>query len=156
MDLSGFTVPALLDLHVRILDELRGREIIRSGNNPVADYTEYLVSKALGLELAGKSAHGFDAVDGHGARYQIKGRRLTPANPSTELSALRNLQARHFDFLVAVMYRADLTVDYAAKVPHAVVLDLAKFSTHTNAHRFFMRRNLLDDPRIVDITALLV
>ena len=31
------------------------RRIVRSGNNPVADDSEYLVAQALGLELVGKS-----------------------------------------------------------------------------------------------------
>jgi hypothetical protein len=33
-------------------DELRRRDVIRSTNNPVADYAESLVARALSLKLA--------------------------------------------------------------------------------------------------------
>ena len=114
------------------------------------------MSTKLGLTLAGNSASGFDAVDSDGRRYQIKGRRLTPQNSSTELSAIRNLPDRPFDFLIAVVYRPDFTVDYAAQVPYEIVEQLAKYSKHTNAYRFLMRRNVLNDARVIDLTSKLV
>lgn len=149
------SISELLRLYTEVLDELRHRGIIRSTNNPAADYTEHLVSTKLGLTLAGNSAAGFDAVDSAGSRYQIKGRRLTPQNRSTELSAIRNLPDHPFDFLIAVVYRHDFTIDYAAQVPHEVVCELATYSKHTNAYRFLMRRRILKDPRVKDITARL-
>lgn len=156
MDLSAKSIPELLKLYADVLEELRSRGVTRSTNNPAADYTEYLVSTRLGLTLAGNSSSGYDAVDSEGRRYQIKGRRVTPQNPSTELSALRKLDTRPFDSLVAVVYRPDFTVDYAAQVPHAVVAELASFSQHTNAHRFHMRRSVLADERVTDLTPRLV
>lgn len=156
MDLSGLSVDELLRLYAEVLEELRLRRVARSTNNPVADYTEYLVSTKLGLKLSGNSAMGFDARDPEGRRYQIKGRRLTPQNPSTELSAIRNLPNRPFDFLVAVVYRHDFAVDYAAQVPYDVVVEIAKYRRHTNAYRVLMRRSVLDDARVIDITGRLV
>jgi hypothetical protein len=155
VDLSAKSVSELLGLYADVLEALRSRGVTRSTNNPAADYTEHLVATRLGLTLAGKSSSGFDASDAGGLRYQIKGRRLTRQNQSTELSALRNLEARPFDFLIAVVYRRDFTVDYAAQVPHAVVLELASYSKHTNAHRFHMRRSVLEDARVTDLTARL-
>lgn len=153
MDLSTTSIPDLLRLYTEVLDELRLRGVTRSANNPAADYTEHLVSTKLGLTLAGYSESGFDAVDAHGDRYQIKGRRLTPQNKSTELSAIRNLPNRPFDFLVAVVYRSDFTVDYAAQVPYEVVLEQATYSKHINAYRFLMRRRVLEDARVTNVTA---
>lgn len=155
VDLSRHDVGALLRLYAKILEELRCRGVTRSSNNPVADYTEYLVSNKLDLTLNGNSASGFDATDSEGNRYQIKGRRLTRQNRSTELSAIRNLPDRPFDSLIAVVYRPDFSIDYAAKVPYEVVVELAKYSKHTNAYRFLMRRSVLDDARVEDVTAAL-
>jgi hypothetical protein len=145
----------VLRLYCDVLEELRGRGVTRSTNNPVADYTEHLVSERLGLTRAGNSASGYDATDAEGRRYQIKGRRLTPHNPSTELSAIRRLPERPFDFLIAVVYRHDFTVDYAGQVPVDVVVELAKYATYTNAYRFLMRRSVLSYPGVVDLTARL-
>jgi hypothetical protein len=156
VNLSQVKVGELLRLYTEVLDELRQRGVTRSTNNPVADYTEHLVSTKLGLTLGSNSAAGFDAVDADDRRYQIKGRRLTPQNQSTELSAIRNLPDRPFDFLIAVVYRSDFTIDYAAQVPYEVVVELATFVQHTNAYRFLMRRNVLTDARVIDITSRLV
>ena len=153
MDLSGHAVSDLLRLYAEVLDELRHRGVTRGTNNPAADYTEHLVASKMGLALGGNSASGFDAVDSEGRRYQIKGRRLTPQNKSTELSAIRNLPGRPFDFLIAVVYRPDFTVDYAGQVPDDVVVAFAKYSKHTNAYRFLMRRSVLSEARVIDVTS---
>ena|SRR2546426_1312199 len=110
MNWSELSDAQMLTTYADLMEELRSRGICRSSNNPVADYTEGLVAARLHLELRGKSASGYDAVDAAGKRYQIKGRRLTPHNQSTQLSALRNLKDGPFDFLVAVIYNPDFTV----------------------------------------------
>src|SRR3982751_1460271 len=63
MDLPDLTKqPAenLFVLFARVMDELRRRGLVRSSNNPVADYAEHLAAAALDLTLAGKSDFGYD------------------------------------------------------------------------------------------------
>ena len=67
----------LLRLYATLMETLRDRGITRSSNNPVADYAEKRVVERLGLIRADKEARGYDAEDGKGRRYQIKGRRIT-------------------------------------------------------------------------------
>jgi len=153
--LTELSVPELLQLYAKIVEQLRERGVCRSSNNPVADYTEWLVASRLGLDLRGNSASGFDAVDGKGTRYQIKGRRLTKQNPSTQLSQLRRLDENPFDVLAGVVYNPDFSVAYAALVPLAVVRERSTFSTHTNAYIFHMKPGLLGEPGVVDITKAL-
>lgn len=154
-DLSSMTVSGLLSAHGAVLDELRKRGILRSKNNPTGDYAEWLVSTRLGLSLAYNSAKGFDATDAAGVRYQIKARRVTPDNPSTQLGALRNLGAREFDFLVAVVFDADWRVLRAAKIPHGVVEGLATFRSHTNGHVMHLRPSVLTVDGVEDLSAVL-
>ena len=143
----------LLNLYDAVLTELRARGVVRSSNNPVADYSEWLASRALGLKLESKSTTGFDGVCGAGSRYEVKGRRRTPHNDSVQLSALRGLDKCHFDYLVGIVYKPDFSVDYAGKVPHAVVLERATYRSHTNAWILQFKRDLLNDHRVEDITA---
>lgn len=42
------SVPVLLDLYTLVLRELAVRDVIRSTNNPVGDYAEYLVRENFG------------------------------------------------------------------------------------------------------------
>ncbi|MFN0177481.1 MAG: hypothetical protein ACKVZ0_01690 [Gemmatimonadales bacterium] len=121
----------------------------------MADYAEWLVSTRLGLTLAGNSTSGHDATDSAGVRYQIKGRRLTAQNRSTQLSQLRRLETRPFDSLLAVVFNPDFTVSYGASVPLEIVVRLSRFSAHTNAHVFHMRRDVLGLDGVTDITELL-
>src|SRR5262249_35603914 len=123
----------LLGLYDSLMCELRTRGIIRSSNNPVADYAEWLASQALGLTLETKSTAGFDGVCVDGLRYQVKGRRRTPQNASVQLGQIRGLAERHFDFLIAIIFHSDFSVDYAGQIPHQVVIERAKFNEHTNA-----------------------
>lgn len=66
----------LLSLHSEILTQLRSRGVIRTKNNPVGDYAEWLVSNALGMTLLSNSSAGADAIDADGLKVQIKAREL--------------------------------------------------------------------------------
>ncbi len=151
-DLQGVATLELLRLYAGVLDELKRRGVTRSTNNPVADYTEKLGVDRLGFARTAKATPGHDAVDSSGLRYEIKARRVTPHNRSTQLSAIRDLSKRRFDFLIGVVFREDFSVDYAAIVPHEVVVELATFVEHTNSHRFLLRPAILEDSRVREIT----
>lgn len=152
VDLSALSNSELLALHCQVMGVLRERGVVRSSNNPVADYTESLVANALGATLVTASQAGYDAVGPDGTRYQIKGRRLTLANGSTQLSAIRNLATKPFDVLAAVVFDASLVVQYAALIPLPVVQELGRYRAHTNSHTLHFRRLVLDLDGVVDIT----
>lgn len=147
------TAAQLLALFADVLGELRQRGIARSANNPVGDYAEHLVAKALGLELSSNSTAGYDATDAaDGTRYQVKGRRLTGSNPSRQLSAIRNLPDRHFDYLAGVLFAADFSVARACLIPVDVVEREATYVAHTNSWRLMLRDGLWSQEGVRDIT----
>ncbi|AOR60100.1 DUF6998 domain-containing protein [Pectobacterium parmentieri] len=141
----------LLSLHSEILTELRSRGVIRTKNNPVGDYAEWLVSKALGMTLLSNSSAGADAIDSDGMKVQIKARRVTPDNPSRQLSALRNYEAAYFDYLIAVIFNETYNVLDGYKIPHEVIRDYARHSDHVNAHIINLKGAILTDPRVISI-----
>ncbi|WP_185244663.1 hypothetical protein [Citrifermentans bremense] len=152
MDISEVRSPQLFTMYCEILHLLKERGLIRSTNNPVADYAERLVSTALSLSLAPKSTTGYDAVDTEGRKYEIKGRRVTHLNKSRQLSAIRGLSHCHFDFLAGVLFREDFTVLKACLIPHSSVHQFGKFREHVNATIVHLRDSVWDDPEVVDIT----
>ena len=154
-DLSKLNEKELLRLQSSVIDELKRRDIVRTKNNPVGDYTEWLVSTTLGLELANNSAAGYDATAQDGTRYQIKGRRVTPDNPSRQLSAIRNLDAKDFDVLIAVIFNAEFNVINAVQVPHETVGKYASYRKHVNAHILHIRGDILNDPQVRTIAELM-
>ena len=154
VDFSNATLRELLTLYSRTMEQLREREIVRSGNNPVADYCESLVVKALNLTRKERSNKGCDAVDDAARkRYEIKCRRITKYNPSTLLSPFRDLDSCHFDYLVGVLFDEDFTVTRACRVPHKVVLDSAVYREHVHGWLLHLNPRLWDKPGVRDITS---
>ena len=148
IDLRQLKVRELLTLSASAVEELRVRGVVRTSNYPVGDYTEWLVASAMNLKLAINSASGHDAVGDDGLRYQIKGRRITSRNTSRQLSAIRNLPACDFDFLVAVVFNAQFELVEAVVIPHEAVSTHAVFRSRVNAHILQASPRLLGDPRV--------
>lgn len=154
-DVRRLSVQQLLSTHSAVLDELRYRSVVRTGNNPTGDYVEWLVAARLGLTLEQNSAKGFDATDPERRRYQIKGRRLTSSNSPAQLGVIRALGACHFDYLIAVVMNADWSVRLAAKIPHARLESLATFRRHVNGHVLRMTASILQTEGVEDLSETL-
>lgn len=151
-DVTQLSVPDLLKLSGKILEELRRRRILRSSNNPSGDYGEWLFAKAFNWTLEGNSSAGYDARDADNRRIQIKCRRITQRNGSRLLSAIRNLNNDPFDILAAVLLNEQFQVQRAAFIPIHVVKDRARPSTHVNGHRFHLRDVIWTLPDVDDVT----
>lgn len=145
----------LLRLHAAILDRLSKRGTVRTLNNPVADYAEHLVCKALSLRRAAKSNKGYDAEDAHGTRYEIKSRRESGSRNTTLTSPIRGLEKEHFHELVIVLFAEGYTVKHAAQFHREHVSRIGRFRKHVNGWVIPIRDSLWKDPGGIDITELL-
>ena len=155
-NLSALAVLDLLRLQGSVIDELRRRKIVRTGNAPLGDYAEWLFGKAYGWLLEANSSAGHDAVDAAGVRFQIKARRLSVGSAgSRQLSTIRNLDAAHFDMLAAVLFDPDYRVWRAALIPYETVLKRARKVAHVNGWRFMLDDAVWLLPGVKDITKAL-
>lgn len=134
------------------MSELRSRGVVRTSNGPAADVAEGLVGRALSLTLNASSTAGYDGVDPLGRKIEVKCRRLTRFNASRQLSAVRNLEKAHFDFLAGVLFNEDFSVQRAALIPYQVVKDHAVFVKHTNAWKFVLADPIWAVPGVEDLT----
>jgi len=155
-DLNEFTISNLFKYFAYILDELKERNVIRTRNNPVADYAEWLVAKSFDLSLERNSRAGYDAINNRGERFQIKSRRLDPTNKSRQLSVIRNLKEKEFDYLIGVLFEKEFTVKEAYKIPHKIIENYARFSKHQNGHILNLKGRILEDPKVKNITQILI
>jgi hypothetical protein len=118
-----------------------------------AIWPKYLFCRAFGWTPATNSKAHFDAVDKDGIHYQIKGRRLTPANQSRELGAIRDIAGRHFNFLAGLLFdRSCDVILRAAIIPHAVVMKHARPAPRSNSHKFLLCDDIWDVPGVCDVT----
>jgi hypothetical protein len=150
MTLDQLSEKELLCLQADVTEELISRKVVRTRNNPLGDYTEWLVAQGLGLTLEQNSTAGYDGIDGAGLRIQIKGRRVTPTNNSRQMSAIRNLDKKDFDVLAAVVFDQHFDIIEALLVPHSVVAEYATYREHVNAHILVLKGAILTDSRISD------
>ncbi len=149
-DFKDRTIAELLSIHAAIMEELRGRNVLRSANNPTGDLAEYLFCTAFGWRQAPNSEKGFDANDETGRRFQIKGCRLHLRSKSRQLSAIRDISA--FDFLAAVLFDDSYRIKRAALIPAALVHERASYVAHTNSHKFMLRDDVWEMSEVIDVT----
>lgn len=152
VDLQSLSTAQLLELHSQVSNELRSRGISRTSNNPTGDLAEYLFCQAFDWIQEENSMAAIDAVGRDGTRYQIKGRRLTRFNKSRQLSAIRNLNGSHFDYLAAALFNEDYTIRKAALIPAGVVQSRAKYIEHTNSHKFMLQDDVWTVTGVRDVT----
>ncbi|MEQ1938048.1 hypothetical protein ABMA46_07330 [Mesorhizobium sp. CN5-321] len=151
--LKPLSVAELLVLHAQVGEELRGRGVVRSANNPTGDLAEYLFCRAFGWRQAPNSERGYDAIGSDGTRYQIKGRRIHRRNKSRQLSAIRDIGGGHFDVLAGVLFDDDFNVMKAALIPIAFVIERSTYIAHTNSNKFMLRDDVWTAPGVSDVTA---
>lgn len=156
MDLKGLSAKELLQHHTLIIDELKSRHVVRTSNSPLGDYTEWLVAKALHLDLSVPSKSGYDAIASSGEKYQIKGRRINPKTKSCQLSAIRKYDVHDFDILAVVIFDLNYSIIHAILIPHAVIGEYATYKSHVNAHILHINDNILSDKRISNIKSIMI
>ena len=152
MDLDVYNASELLALHAKISNELEQRKITRSANNPTGDVAELIFCKAFDWNQENNSKKGYDAYLGED-RFQIKGRRLDNGRGSRQLSFIRAIETKPFDFLAAVIFNLDYTVWRAALIPFDIVQAQAKPVKHVNGHRFLLRDSVWDEVKVEDVTS---
>lgn len=141
-------VRGLLRSYSLIMKELKDRNIVRTANNPVADYAEFLVSDKLGLELVPNSMPGYDAVNKKtGIKYQIKARK----GKSRQLGVIRNLKRKQFYYLIAIFFDEEFNVTEAYEISSEEILNYARLSEHQNGH-ILRVKDIIADGKVKDIT----
>ncbi|HNR78104.1 MAG TPA: hypothetical protein PKM48_13305 [Parvularculaceae bacterium] len=152
IDLNTVKTSELLSLYSQFNEELRRREIVRSGNNPTGDLAETLFCRAFHWRQEKNSKRGYDAIDADNKRNQIKARRLHRRNKSRQLSGLRDLSNDQFDFLAGVLFDESYRIQRAAIIPKGVVQSRSKYIAHTNSNRFLLHDNVWLENGVIDVT----
>jgi len=151
MELSQLRTIELMQLNQDTLSELERRDVIRTRNNPVSEYTEWLVSTRMGMTLAPANIKGYDAITNDGRRVQIKSRKNNLKNQSMILGIIRNYELNQFDDLIAVIYHHDFSIRYALLIPHELVKTYSRFNQHQNGYTVSITKDLLIDTRVCDM-----
>jgi len=155
MELKSKRVAELLKLYADVLRELRDRDVVRSSNNPVGDYAELLFCKAFGWERKkNQSFKGIDAVHLE-QTYQIKSRRLSVENQSTQSGIIRDSDKQPFDFLAAAVFNEDFSLLRAVVVPFGVYIKRRQYNKANKGWFVIVGADILHEPGVQDVTGKL-
>ncbi len=152
MNIEHLVTQDLLGLYNAIEERLQDKGVIRTKNNPVGDYAEYLFCNTFDWKQASNSQKSIDAINTQGTTYQIKARRQSRGIDSRQLSALRDLNENSFDYLAGLVFNPDYTVYKAAIIPIKVVVNLSTYVEHTNSWKFFLKDSVWNLPEVEDVT----
>ena len=72
-ELRTMSETELLQTHSGVITELRRRDVVKTENNPIGDYTEWLVCNRLMLQGQGSSKEAFDAIDAQVLGIKLRG-----------------------------------------------------------------------------------
>ena len=78
-------------------------------------------------------------------------RRSWNVRPTTP-TRLHALAGQHFDFLAGLLFDETYGIKRAAIIPHAVVMERARFVKRPNSHKFLLRDDVWDDRDVRDVT----
>lgn len=142
----------LLGLWAGLMTELNARGVVRSDNNPIGDYCEFLVAAHYGVKPEGNSKAGHDVTTPGGSRIQVKGRRVrADGGMPRHFSGVRNLddEPPPFDYLVGLILNRDFSVHEAWRLPVERVRCYATYHKHTNSWLLpTIHGAMLGDPQV--------
>ena len=135
--LESLSVFELLRVHRWTLRRLKALGVIRSFNQPQGEWSEMLVKEAYNGELAAKSNAGYDVIDEHGARLEVKTRVLEDDTTSLMVS---NFGKFNFEKLVLVQLNGDdLRVKRAVMLTAGRVKKIVGWDKDKEKNRYRMR-----------------
>lgn len=140
----------LIELYGRVMNEMQERGIVRSANNPIADIAERIVADYYGVNPEPPNRKSFDIVASDGTTIQVKALRRTKSG-RRNLSPLRSLD---FDFLVAVLFEADMRPAGALLIPVDIVRSYMRWSKTWMAQCLSVTDRLQEDPQVEWVSAL--
>lgn len=142
----------LMILNSKIMIELKEKQVIRTKNNPIADYCEWLVSKKFNWNLQNNSNAGFDVIDNENLRVQIKCRTLEKGKGTRQLGVIRNLDGDTFDYLIGILFNEHIEVVEAYLISKPLIKKYSRYSKHQNGHILSLKGELLNDKELNNIT----
>ncbi len=114
----------------------------------MSDFAEYIAAEKLALSLEPSSNKSFDAKDQFGRKYQIKSRRLT-RNKNKLLGVIRS---KDFNFLVAIIFNEDFSINQVFKIPKKTAFEFAKYRRHQNGYILNLTQKVVANKKTRDIT----
>lgn len=140
----------LLARYVEVLDALESRGLTRGTGMVVGELAEHVAADRLNLVLEPRTTKGYDATDADGKRVQIKARWAPDGRLGRRINWGLDLETRHFDYMLVVVFGRHFDVAYACKIEFDDFKALAQPMPKGWSIR--LTRAIQRDERLVDLT----
>ncbi|MBU9828449.1 hypothetical protein J1779_00665 [Rahnella sp. FC061912-K] len=155
MNLQDLTAFELLQINQLSLDELERRNILKIRNNPLHDYTNWLVNNKMNMKPISSNSEGYDLKTSDGRKVMIIAKRNLLNNNSTMLGVISEKLLKNIDETIAVIYHKDLSIQSAVIIPSGVIYKLGVYNHLQKAYAIRVDTKLVCDPNVVDVKLLL-
>lgn len=144
----------LLKLHGEILQELKRQGVVKTRNQPIADYSKWLVRTRLNLKEVKNPNEKYDAYDNSGIKYLVRSRQVIGDNLAL-FSVIRKIEERNFDYVVVITYDEEYKIADAYKIPIDILIKEVDYNDYQNGYIIKLRDLDLNDKRITDVKSIL-
>lgn len=145
LELAKLTNRELLQAWAGSLEELRRRNVVRTYNNPIGDIAEAIVARYY-QGVRGSFAQAAWDVKVGDELLQVRACRRSTPTTSLGFSPVRHTEG--YTALILVVFRADLRIEQAWRIPCDVVNEFARFNSHVNGHKITLTAAVRSDPRV--------
>ena len=146
-ELTNMSPKELLILHGQILDELKKRGIAKTRNQPISEYSKWLVRNKLQLKDVQNPNEKYDGIDKDGYKYLVRSRQIIDNRP-VRFSVIRNIEDRNFDFLVVVTFDKNCEITESYIIPIDFLLEEVEYNEHQNGYLLKLPQLNLNHNRI--------
>jgi len=153
MNQNNHSALELMQMYQYSISELERRAIIRRIGNLVSDYTIWLATNRMGMELT--HTKGYDAQASNGRKVKIISFRNSINNQSSLIGVISDHELKFFDELLVVIYTFDFNVNLALIIPKEIILETNLFSRKLNGYALRINNLLTKNPNILDISHIL-
>ena len=155
-NLSQAAARDIFTLQGQLMAELRERGVLRTNNNPVADYSEWLVWKAIGSKpLEPNSAKSYDLETEEYGKVQVKARLVSSPVKRGQLQC-SPFRSKGFDYAALVLLSdIDYSVVSAVLLPLDAAEELWAWNNYVRGWRLHMNDKTMKHEQAHDITDLL-
>lgn len=152
-DLRSAASSELFVLQGQLLAELRHRGVLRTNNQPVGDYAEWLVAQALGVDrLPANSTKSYDLVSDQYGKVQVKAR-LVSSKATSNQQQTSPFRSEDFDHAAFVLLSdVDYSVVKAVLMPLAAVQERWTWREHVKGWTVHMNGHTMTHDDAIDIS----
>ena len=154
INLKDMSPVELLKLHSQIIDEFKIRGIAKTRNQPISEYSKWLVINQLKLHDTKNPNEKYDGIDNLGKTYLVRSRQIID-NRAINFCVIRRLGDRNFDFLVAITFDKDFNILDAFLIPIDVLLSQTEYNDYQNGYLLNLNNLDFKDQRIKNVISIL-